>query len=369
MRTPPRNRRRLLGKSWMQRLLRDNMMIRNASRSAPRRVKAMEQVVNSWTVNSPGSTKILEGGIQASKALNLAATWWWGHPRSNMQEQQAIRLTIWMTHWTTEYQIHQRALTVSTCRKSWTSSKKSLQEKRRITAVATSWSMEVVQVGKLTIDPVLVASKKHPRHRRSNLHQITDMETMKMIKRYSKFGHQIPKSSNKSLCKKRWDRPNSLGHRVSTKLMTAKITLTMKLHQSSQRLNVASWWRSWTTAWTIATYKWKEKLAAVPKRFTRHIIQTKARPPTNSFRTRWRNETWPKKMMKTLSKEILSSKGSKIITQQNKNTPCKTHKPYHRTPCHQTNLLEYKEGLLPRSTPSRRWLLQVVLSNCKCSSR
>jgi len=37
--------------------------------------------------------------------------------------------------------------------------------------------MAVAQVEKLTIDPALVASKKHLHHQQLNLHQITDTPT------------------------------------------------------------------------------------------------------------------------------------------------------------------------------------------------
>ena len=62
-RTPLTNRRRLLGKSWMPRSRRDNMIIKNASLSTRRKPEALSQAVD-----CPCSTWILEGDIRASRA-------------------------------------------------------------------------------------------------------------------------------------------------------------------------------------------------------------------------------------------------------------------------------------------------------------
>jgi hypothetical protein len=69
-RTPSTNRRRLLGKNWMQRSQRDNMIIKNASLSTPRKVEPIHYRMNR-VVEGPCFTKfskILEGDIRASRA-------------------------------------------------------------------------------------------------------------------------------------------------------------------------------------------------------------------------------------------------------------------------------------------------------------
>ena len=62
-RTPLTNRRRLLGKSWMRRSQRDNMIIKNASLSTRRKPEVLSQAVDCHC-----STRILEGDIRASRA-------------------------------------------------------------------------------------------------------------------------------------------------------------------------------------------------------------------------------------------------------------------------------------------------------------